>query len=307
VLLIACVNVANLLLARGAARRQEVGMRCALVASHSRVVRLLMVESLPLSVSGGLLGFLLATWLTSIASAVTQTWPRGVHLHLDGAALLFSVLLALVSGMAAAIGPALAASKLELNDVIQEAHRTIAGSPRRLCFRKLLLAVEIALSLPLLIGAGLLLKSFLRLRSIDPGFASNRVLTLSVSLPASVYNQPSNIASFYERLTANVTILPGVRAAGLVTGLPVTGHVNDNTFRIEGRPLSPGQFLDALFRHADPGYFEAMGIPLEKGRYFQPVERLQRANKVIISESFARKFFPNENALGKRLLIGDAV
>lgn len=297
VLLIACVNVTNLLLARAISRRREVAIRLALGAGRTRLVRQFLIESTVLSALGAALGLLFAYTGVKLLTVVESGLPRLAAVRLSTPVYLFTLAVAMLTGIAVGLAPAFSSLEGGLGRL------TVAGRTRRR-LSNALVAAEVALSLILLIGAGLLLKSFGRLRAVDPGFAPERLLTMRFSLPEAQYKTPAARTAFFENLLARVRALPGVTAAGMIQVLPATGHAWDNTFSIEGHaPLPPGQFLDALFRVADPGYFQAMGIPLKRGRFFAPSERLDTAKQAIISESMAKEFFRGEDPLGRRLKI----
>jgi predicted permease len=305
VLLIACVNVTNLLLARAIARRREAAIRTALGAGRLRLFRQFLTESTLLSGFGAALGLLLAKLGVKLLLGMTTDIPRTQAAHVSAMVLLFTLGVTALTGVVVGLAPAFSCLDLNLASTIHDTSRSATGSRRRRFLGDALVATEVALSLILLIGSGLLLKSFARLRSVDPGFAPEHLLTMRFSLPASQYKVAVQRTAFYENLLASVRTLPGVTAAGMVTTLPVTGHVMDNTFTIVGRPpLPPGQFLDAVLRAADPGYFQTMGIPVKRGRTFAPSERIDRARFVIISESMARQFFRGEDPLGQRLNFG---
>jgi predicted permease len=307
VLLIACVNVTNLLLARAVARRREAAIRTALGAGRAQLVRQFLAESLLLSGFGALLGLLLANLGVKLLIGMSAGIPRIEAVRVSAPVLLFTLGVAALTGVIVGLAPAIFSLDVKLASAIHDTSRSAAGSRRRKFLGDVLIATEVALSLVLLIGSGLLLKSFARLRAVDPGFPPERLLTMRFSLPGSQYKRGVQRTVFFENLLARVKSLPGVTAAGMVTTLPVTGHVMDNTFKIVGHPpLPPGQFLDALVRAAEPGYFQAMGIPLKRGRTFAPSERLDGARSVIVSESMARQFFQGEDPLGQRLDFGGA-
>ncbi len=300
VLLIACVNIANLLLTRSTGRRREMAIRTALGATRRRIVWLFLLESLVLSCSGGLAGILLASWLTALLVKIGTVLPRASEIQMDWTTVAFAVALSALSGLAAGLLPAFTASRIDLNQGMHESGRSSPGSARQK-YRNTLIVAEIALSFLLLAGAGLLMKSFVLLRTVDAGFKPGHLLTMGIDLTPK-YSSKAKIAQFYEDLLQRVDALPGVRSAGLVSVLPIVGHVMDTGFSIAGRPpLPPGQSNDALVRVADPHYFRTMGIPLLKGRFFLPSDRLAEANKAIISESFARRYFPNENPIGRHM------
>lgn len=302
VLLIACLNVANLFIARGAARSRELAVRAALGGSRWRLIREQLTENALLVVAGGLLGGLLAQATIRLFVAFRPDLPRPNSIQVDGAAVLFTIAVTVLSAIFAGLLPALSATRKQVIEPLKENARS-SGSKARARSRRVLLTFEVALTVVLLIGAGLLLKSFAELRSAKMGCATANVLTLGLNLPETKYATPNQKVQFFERMLSQVRALPGVAAAGFVTNIPGNGHWEDSTFRIAGRPpLPPGQSLDAVVRAADPGYFRAMDIPLLRGRFFTAGERLENAKSAIISESMARKFFPNEDALGQALI-----
>jgi predicted permease len=306
VLLIACVNVANLLLTRSTARRREIAIRNALGAGRSRIVRLLLLESLMLSLLGAGAGLLLAGWLTGVLTEIGASLPRASAIHLDWTTLLFAAGLAIVAGVAAGAFPAASASGLDLNQAIHETGRATFGSLRQRWYRSGLVSSEIALSFLLLIGAGLLLKSFVVLESVDVGFNSSNLLTMWITLPPAQYPTDAKAAVFFEELLPRVRAVPGVQSAGLVSWLPVAGQYMNTDLKIEGRPAPPrGEMNLAIPRTADPGYFSTMGIPLERGRVFEPQERLEKAGKAIVSQSLVRKYFGNEDPIGRYISFWD--
>ncbi len=301
-LLIACLNVANLLVARAAARRKELAIRTALGGGWLRLTRERLLESLLLSAAGGALGLLLAfaalEWLTRIRHDMS----RVESIHIDGVVAAFTVgiivLCALFSGFIAGFG----ASGKRILGALHEASRSVSGGTARAALRKGLLAIEVGLTVVLLIGAGLLLKSYKLLRSTDMGCITQDVLTMHLGLPDARYPMPSQRANFFDTLLARVRGLPGVDAAGFVTVAPGQGFWGDWGFTIvEHPPLAPGSGVSAIKLWADPKYFAAMGIPLLRGRTFDAGKRLEAANEVIINQSFARQYFPGEDPVGKHI------
>jgi predicted permease len=232
--------------------------------------------------------------------------PRIDAVRVDGTVLAFTAGLSILTGVAVGLAPALSSWRVGLTQAMQEGGRSATAGRSRGRFRDAMVAAEIALSLVLLIGAGVMLKSFARLRAVDPGFSPERILTIRFSLPETRYKTPVQVASFYETVVERVRSIPGVRSAGLVNVAPLDGHFSDTTFTIDGRPpLPPGQFLDALIRVADPAYFQAIGIPVKRGRVFNAGDRLELANKAVISESMATQIFPNEDPIGKRIRLNE--
>jgi len=304
VLLIACLNVANLFIARGAARSKEMAMRGALGASRWQLMREQLCESLLVTMGGGALGIFLTYALLRWLIAFREDLPRPTSIHIDQATLLFAVVATVSSGILCGLWPALSATRKELLESLNESSRLLGGGKNRVRVRKIMLTFEIALTVVLLIGGGLLLKSFSELRSAKMGCATAGVLTMGINLPEAEFETPDQKASFFARLLGQVRTLPSVRSAGFVTVLPGNGHFEDNTFSILGRPpLRAGESLDAAIRGADAMYFDAMDIPLLRGRFFTSLETTAETKSVVISQSMARKFFPNEDPLGKTLVL----
>ncbi len=303
-LLIACLNVANLLVARAVARRKELAIRTALGGGWLSLIRERLMECLLLSAAGGGLGLLLAFaalhWLTRIRHDMS----RVESIHIDGVVAAFTVgvivLCALFSGFIAAFS----IRDKRILGALHEASRSISGGSARASLRKVLLTLEVGLTVILLIGAGLLLKSYERLRSADMGCITQDVLTMHLGLPDARYATPAQRANFFDTLLERVRALPGADAAGFVTAAPGQGYFGDWGFSIVEHPLLPqGSSLQAINRWADPKYFAAMGIPILRGRTFDSGKRLAAANEVIISRSFADQYFPGEDPIGKHVKI----
>jgi predicted permease len=304
VLLIACLNVANLLVARSAARRKEFAIRSALGGSRWRLIREQVMESLVLSVIGGAAGLALAYATLDWVIRTRQDMARIDAIHVDTFVFLFAAGITLLSGMFAGAVSAFSSEDARAWTALQESSRTQSGSQGKARLRRALLSVEVGLTVVLLIAAGLLLKSYKTLRSVDLGCITQNVLTMHLALPDARYHAPMQKAQFFERLIAEVRRLPGVQKAGLVTVLPGEGHGGDNLFTIVEHPLFPqGEMQDALRRAAEPGYFEAMGIPLLRGRTFFEGERLDRATSVIVSDLFVRRFLREEDPIGRHIRV----
>ncbi|HEV3470215.1 MAG TPA: ABC transporter permease [Pyrinomonadaceae bacterium] len=307
VLLIACANVANLMLSRAAAREKEIALRTALGASRVRVVRQLLTESLLLALLGSALGLALAWWGIGALVAIS---PRDL-VNLQGVGINLTVLgwtlgLSLLTGVIFGIAPALEATRLNLNDALKEGGKGSGGQGARAGrLRGAFVVAEVALALVLLVSAGLLVKSFARLQKIDTGFETENVLTMVVRLPDAKYREDPQVVNFFRQATERVRALPGVREAGVVNFLPLYGGLGSATgFTIEGRPAPPpGEEPGTNVRVADAGYFRAMGIPLLRGRAFTDVEASEPKRVVVISESLARQHFPGEDPLGKRISV----
>ncbi|MCI0486651.1 MAG: ABC transporter permease [Blastocatellia bacterium] len=306
VLLIACANVANLLLARAASRQREIAIRSALGASRWRVIRQLVTESLMLSLMGGALGLLLALWGGDIlATLSTENLPRAQEIGIDGLVLGFTCLLSIMTGLIFGLVPALQVSKPNLSETLKEGGRSSTGGVRSQFLRSALVVTEVALSLVLLVGAGLLIKSFVRLQQVEPGFESANRLTLEVALPWTKYPGQEPAAAFFERALDRIEVLPGVQSVGATTALPFSGRDNWRLFYIEGRPHSgPQDYTGVGYRAINSGYFRALGIPLVQGRDFTEQDRSGVLPVVIVNQAMARKFFPGEDPSGKRFKMG---
>jgi predicted permease len=303
VLLIACANVANLLLARSAVRQKEIALRAALGASRLRLVRQFLTESILLAAGGGLLGLLLSLWGVNILKTfIPQNISQAKAITIDGKVLAFTLLVSLLTGVIFGLAPALQASKFNLNETLKEGGRDSAAGSRSNRIRGLLVIAEVAVSLILLIGAGLLINSFMRLRNVDPGFRADNLLTMQVVLPALKYPDMARRAAFYTELVRRVEALPGVKSAAVTTNLPLYRQGNSIGISIEGRPDPvPGQELIAVTRVISPHYFRTMGIRLLQGREFGEQDRTGAPPVAVISETMARRFWPGEDPVGKRI------
>jgi predicted permease len=302
VLLIACANIANLLLARGAGRTKEMAIRAALGAGSARIFHQLLAESVLLALLGGAAGLLIGSFgISGLNGLVPAEFQGTVSIGLDRWVLGFTLLISIVTGIIFGLVPALRASKTELNEALKEGRRTsAAGSERRLS-RNFLAAFEIALALILLVGAGLLIRSFRRLLQVNPGFATQHVLTMQFDLPQYSYPKTTQIANFDYRLIERVRNLPGVESAGLVTPLPLTGEGWERNFHIEGQPVpAPGHFPNSDYHFVSPGYFQAIGIPLLRGRLFTDSDNSKAPRVAVVSEGFARRYWPRQDPLGRR-------
>jgi putative ABC transport system permease protein len=301
-LLVACANVANLLLSRAATRQREVAVRSALGASRLRLVRQWLTESLLLALLGGAGGLLLARWSMGALIAISPVYiPRASDIRINAAVLGFTLAVSLLTGLLFGLAPALQFSRPNLNEALKEnAH---SSSRQRNLVRRSLVAAEVALALVLLVGAGLLLKSFALLRGSDPGFDPARALTFNLWLPRATYTQPAERADFYEQVIERVRAVPGVQAVGGVTNLPLAQEARFFVnFAIEGRPTD--QSASGGRRVVTSDYFRAMSIPLLHGRFFTSQDNAQAPPVIIINEALARYHFPHEDPLGKRLKIG---
>ena len=302
VLLIACGNVANLMLARGANRRKEIALRIALGATRGRIVRQLLCESVLLAVVGGLLGLLLAGWGGQLLVRLSSgSLPNSGEVGMDGWALGFTLLVSLAAGALAGIAPALQFSRNEISETLKQGTGRGGGSVRQRT-RKALVVCEVALSLILLVGAGLMIRSFWKLQNVDPGFDVANTLTLSVGLSPARYAEPRQQLAFHDRVLEQIGALPGVVSVGSTTTVPLTGGGSRQPFAVEGRPAPPvSEQPLAQTRYVSPDYFRAIGIPLRQGRPFDERDRDGAPQVVIISEAMARRFFPGQNPVGQRL------
>jgi putative ABC transport system permease protein len=312
VLLIACANVACLLLARATARQKEAAVRVALGASRWRIFRQLLTESLLLALCGAVVGAALSVWgvewLTTLLAGNSTSFsarlPRLNEIKVDAVALGFTLGISLLTSVLFGLAPALAASRPDLNDALKESGRGTAGGRRWL--RETLVVAELALALVVLIGAGLLISSFVKLQAVDPGFNPRNLLTMTVSLAgASQYVGPSREA-FYRQLTEKLAALPGVESASAINHLPLAGDWWGTWLGIEGRPLpQPGQELEVIWRIARPDYFRTMGVPLRAGRDFTERDTADAPGVVILNETLARRQWPAEDPIGKRVTMDD--
>ena len=303
--LIGCLNVANLTVARSAARQKEIAIRSALGARRITLIRVQLMESLLISIAGGAAGVLLSFAATQWLVATWKDLPSAQHIHTDGVVLAFACALIVAAALLAGLLPAISSTSKSAIAALQASSRSAAGSQSRTVLRKTLLTVEIAATVVLLIAAGLLLKSFWRLRTTDIGCAIDNVLTIGYSLPAKKYDSSEKKNAFNEALLERVRALPGVRAAGLASFVPGTGAMEDDIFTVlEHPPIAAGAALpDALLRTADPGYFSALQIPLLKGRSFTTDDRAGHQKTIIISRLLAQQYFPGEDPLDKHLHI----
>jgi putative ABC transport system permease protein len=300
VLLIACANVANLLLVRAAARQKEISIRAALGASRRRVVRQLLTESVLLAIVGGVAGLALAYGgLILLITLAPGGIPRIEEVAIDKGALAFTFGLTVLTGVVFGLVPALQASRPNLNETLKEGGRGGSEGRRRQHLRSTLVVVEIAMALVLLVCAGLLIKSFSRLQGVNPGFNPKNVLVTGIGLPQSKYREDTQRVAFYNELLAGISTLPGVQAAGVTQSLPLGGDYLLG-FYIQGRPpYKPGEQPSTNYYAVSPDYFKAMGIPLLRGRIFNDRDVQGAPRVAIINESMAKRFFADEDPIGK--------
>ena len=302
VLLSACMNVAGLLVARSAARRRELAIRSALGGGRLRLLRERLIESLMLSAGGGILGLLLAWCALQWLVHARADMNRIEAIHIDSVVAAFTVAIIAFSAIFSGIIAALNTGEKNILPALQEASRTHSEGAARIGLRKLLLTLQVGLTVVLLVGASLLLKSYQRLRESDIGIPVDNVLTMQLSLPATRYKKPAQQVAFFEQLITRVRAIPGVEAAGLVSTTPGGGWNGDRLMRVaEHPPLPPNQMPDIQLRGADPGYFDAIHLPLLRGRVFTSDERLERANVVLLDQTAVRTLFGDEDPIGKHL------
>src|SRR5262247_1832860 len=308
VLLIACANVANLLLARATARYKEIAVRAALGANRWRVMRQLLTESLSLALGGGLFGLLLAWWGTdALIRLIPEEVPRLAEINIDRWVFGFTLLISVVTGVVFGLAPALQASKVELTEAMKEGSRGAGAGAGRGRLRGALVVAEIAIALVVLIGAGLLLQTFRRLQQVDLGFDIHNILTAVVELPDARYPKPEQAAAFYQTLLDRVKALPGVEAVSAIVPQPLSGDSMMISFDIEGRDIPKGERPSSHFRSISLDYFSVMKIPLLAGRAFTERDDAHSPGVVIVNETFAKRHFPNESPIGKHVKPGIAL
>lgn len=307
-LLIACANVASLLLARAASRQREIAVRAAVGASRWRVVRQLLTESVMLAAAGGALGVLLAAWsVRALRSQLPDIIPRLKDIGVDGSVLLFTLAISVLTGVLFGLAPALRASRTDLNETLKEGggRGTVGDASQRA--RSALLVAEVALAVVLLAGAGLMVRSFLHVISVDPGFRASNVLTMQLTLPDLKYPKGREQLDFARRALERIDAVPGVRSAAIVSYLPMRGglislRISVMPFQVEGAPPAiAGQEPTADYRVITPGFLETMGIPLRAGRNFDEHDTREKPGVLLINETMARQYYPNVNPVGRRL------
>ena len=307
VLLIACANAANLLLARASARQREIAVRLALGAPRMRVIRQLITESLIIALTGGVLGLALAFGgVRALVSLLPADFPRAHDIHVSQPVLGFTLLISILTGLLFGLVPALQASRTDPKSGLQQGSRNATASRPQNRLRNALVVAEVSLASLLLIGAGLMLRTFLNLVHLDPGFREDHVLTATLSLPRARYKTAEQTAQFYSRLTAELAQLPGVQSAGAGSDLPWTGYDENTGFTIEGKKPAPHQDFHARYHMATPGYFDAMGVPLLEGRFFTDADKKGARRVIIINRAMVQMYWPGEDAVGKRITFDDA-
>lgn len=304
VLLIACANLANLLLARATARHREISIRAALGAGRGRLIRQLLTESVVLALCGGIAGVILARWgLDALLALAPPNLPRITEIHLDSGVLLFSLALSIVTGLLFGIAPAWLAARADVNEALKQGTRGSTEGGARGRLRSALVVIEVTFALVLLGGAGLLARSFMQLAHVDPGFIPENATLLRLSLPQKKYPEKEQQTTFANALLERVKNLPGVQAVGITHSMPLVGDYVLG-FNIEGRPaVDPADMPNTNYYAVTPDYFRAMGIRLIRGRVFTAQDDAKAPRVAIINETMARQFFPNEDPIGKRINI----
>jgi putative ABC transport system permease protein len=304
VLLIACANVANLLLVRAAARQKEVALRTAIGAGRGRLIRQFLTENILLAIVGGVFGVLLAFGAIAVLKAITPVAgniPRLAEVNIDTTVLIFTLLISVFTGVIFGIIPALQASRPDLNESLKEGSRTSTGGRHRNRLRSALVVAEIALALVVLIGGGLMIKGFNRLVNTDIGFNSEDILVMDLSLPRSRYTDSSKQVAFYDEFLKRVQGAPGLEKIGLVTPLAFTGFGNQSNSIAEGTPFARENLLMIDYLVASPNYFDAMGIQLRRGRSFNDFDNQSAPGVIIVDDDLAERFWPGQDPLGKRM------
>jgi len=306
VLLIACANVANLLLAQATTRRREIAIRIALGARRWTIVRQLLIESLLLAAGGGLLGVLGAIWsVAALAKLLPESLSKLQGLNIDARVFVFTLGVSVLTAVVFGAAPALLASRTKPGATLSDVARDVAGGTSGRLVRRVLVVSEVALAVVLLVSAGLLLRSFQLLRQVDAGFSTENRLTMRMVLPMPKYAKPEARTAFYDEMLRRVKELPGVESAGMITFLPLSFNGMNFSFSVEGQPSPPDMKLPfALYRVVSPDYFRALGIALQRGRFFDAHDVLDAPPVMLINRRLAEKYWPGEDPIGKRLKIG---
>lgn len=306
VLLIACANVANLMLARAISRSKEISIRAALGASRFRLARQFLTESLMLSIAGGIIGVLVAIWgVDSIVKLLPEGVPRVSDISIDSRVLIFMSSISILAGLIFGLAPAIQASRPDLNTALKESGRSNTADPTKHLLRNLLVVSEITLSIVLLVGAGLLIRSFIRLQAVDAGFNKENLLTVPVGLSSKKYTSAQKMNQLAEQAIEKIEALPGIESAGSTMFLPLGGSDADTTFTLEGSPIAlPGEEPKARINIVSEGYFHAMGIAVLSGREFARTDIEESPQVAIINETLAQRYWPDGNATGKRIKFG---
>ncbi|AGY60277.1 ABC transporter permease [Gloeobacter kilaueensis] len=303
-LLIACTNVANLLLARASSRGREIALRAALGATRGRIARQLLTESLLLAILGGVGGIGFA-WIAveGLAGLLPAGLPRAGEIGLDGRVLSFALLLSLITGIGFGLAPTASLLRTELAGVLKQAAPSLSGGGNSL--RRGLVVAEVALAMVLLVGAGLLLASFVQLLQVAPGFRAQGVLSLNIALPESTYPQRSvRVVHFYDQLLGRIRTLPGVQRATIAQSVPLSGADNGTNVELEGRPTVTGNRLTTALRFVGLDYFQTLGIPIQRGRDFLPLDDATAPERAIVNAAFVRRYFASSDPIGRRIRLG---
>jgi len=305
VLLIVCSNLANLLLSRAMTRRKEMAIRLALGGARARLIGQLLTESMLLAGIGSALGVALAVWsIPALLALAPLELPRSDEIHLDGGVLAFALGVSLLAGLLFGLAPAIRATKTDMNEELKAAGRGSSDGPQRNRLREIVVMAEIGLSLVLLVGAGLFLKSFEQIQAVAPGFDPRHLLTVRLSLPKGTYQKTADLTVFYRKLRANLLRMPGVQAAGAVSGLPLSSSWATTDFTVEGHPpASPTDVPSAQYRFVTPGYFAAMRIPLLRGRDLDESDTAEARKVAIISQTLAQRFLASRNPIGAHIQV----
>lgn len=302
VLLVACANVANLLLARATVRHKEITIRSAIGAGRGQLIRQLLTESLLLAVLGGGLGLLIATWGTSVvAAAGSKINPMFQDIHLDMRCLAFTVGVSILTGLIFGLAPALQISKPNLAESLKESGRGSGPAASRNRLRSALVISEIAMTLVLLVCAGLLIRTVVRLRNVDTGFNATNILAMNIGLPSVKYPKPEAVASFNKQISERIAALPGVKATGTTSVLPLSANFDGRGLVVEDHPKPPGEEITVDLYVTTPGYLQAMEIPLLKGRLITEQDTKDSPNIALINKTMAAQFWPNQDPMGKRI------
>ena len=306
VLLIACANAANLLLARAASRRRELAVRLALGAPRARLVRQLLTESLTIALAGGLLGLGMAVGgVRVLVSMLPKDFPRVTDIRVSAPVFWFTLAVTLGTGILFGLVPALQASRSDPRKGLHDGGRTLTSGRHQQRLRSALVVSEVTLACVLLIGAGLMLRSLLKQMHLNPGFQEDHTLTATLSLPAADFKDDPSVVRFYQQLTGDLRAIPGVENVGAGSDLPWTGWDENTSFDVEGKQPPPGTYFHARFHAATPDYFRALGTPLIGGRFFTDADKQDAPQVIVINEAMAKKYWPHENAVGKRITFED--
>jgi putative ABC transport system permease protein len=302
VLLVACANVANLLLARATVRHKEITIRSAIGAGRGQLIRQLLTESLLLAILGGALGLLIATWGTSVVAASgARINPMFQDVHLDMRCLAFTVGVSILTGLIFGLAPALQVSKPNLSESLKEAGRGSGPAANRNRLRSALVISEIAMTLVLLVCAGLLIRTVMRLQNVDTGFNAKNILTMNIGLPAIKYPKPEDVIAFHKRVVERIAALPGVKGVGTTSVLPLSDNFDGRGLAVEDHPKPPGEEISVDLYVTTPGYLQAMEVPLLKGRLITEQDLKDSANVALINRTMAEQLWPNQDPLGKRI------